>query len=153
MFCYQCEQTAHGTGCTGRGVCGKTAETSDLQDLLVEVAAGVSGYARRLPEEDLEAGRYVVQALFATVTNVDFTPESVEEWIKKGRLIRRRLAEMLGEKDKEATPVGIEARKQRLGEDKAGLLYMIIYGLKSASSWTRAPGWGVSATLPSAIMI
>lgn len=77
MFCQQCEQTAHRTGCTGRGVCGKTAETSDLQDILVEVAAGVSGYARRLPEEDLEAGRHVVQALFDTVTNVDF---AFAEW-------------------------------------------------------------------------
>lgn len=47
MFCYQCEQTAGGTGCTAHGVCGKDPETAALQDLLIHVAEGVSQYAHR----------------------------------------------------------------------------------------------------------
>lgn len=159
MFCYQCEQTAFGTGCVKRGVCGKTPDTSDLQDLLVETAAGVSYYASKLAAkgiDDMDAGRYVIQALFTTVTNVNFTSATIAEWVRKGMAIRDRLATEYKKIEPHATlPVaatfippkdtqimeeqargfGIEARKKRLGEDKAGVLYMIIYGLKGASAY------------------
>ncbi len=160
MFCYQCEQAAGGSGCSSkRGVCGKSAEVSDLHDLLVEVAAGVSAYARALPGDEIEAGRFVVQALFTTITNVNFTDASIAEWVKKGVAIRNRLAEIynrLPESSKgdalppcatfippediagmtdAATTFGIVARQKRLGEDKAGVLYMIIYGLKGAAAY------------------
>ncbi|MCD8351230.1 MAG: hydroxylamine reductase [Planctomycetaceae bacterium] len=159
MFCYQCEQAAAGSGCSKRGVCGKSAEVSDLHDLLVEVAAGVSAYARALPGDEMEAGRFVVQALFTTVTNVNFTDESVAEWVKKGIALRDRLAEAYGRlpdasrsdplppcatfvppedipgMTEVAIPFGIIARQKRLGEDKAGVLYMVIYGLKGAAAY------------------
>ena len=159
MFCYQCEQTAFGTGCNKSGVCGKKPDTADLQDLLVEAAAGVSAYASRMKADDLEAGRYVIQALFTTVTNVNFTSESVADWVKRGMAIRDRLADAyakeggdakaadlpaaatftisddLKDMEAKAAEFGIEARKKRLGEDKAGVLYMIIYGLKGASAY------------------
>ena len=162
MFCYQCEQTAFGTGCNKVGVCGKQPDTADLQDLLVETAAGVSCYASRLAAagmDDMEAGRYVIQALFTTVTNVNFTSDSIADWIKRGVALRDRLAsdyaKLPGAKEGSPLPVaatftladnvkameeeagafGIEARKKRMGEDKAGVLYMIIYGLKGASAY------------------
>ncbi|MCD8138697.1 MAG: hydroxylamine reductase [Planctomycetaceae bacterium] len=159
MFCYQCEQAACGSGCTTRGVCGKSAEVSDLHDLLVEVAAGVSAYALALPDDDVEAGRFVVQALFTTVTNVNFTDESIAAWIRKGVALRDRLAkasatlpdasrtsalppcatftppdDIPGMADA-AAAFGIVARQKRLGDDKAGVLYMVIYGLKGAAAY------------------
>ncbi|MCC8180341.1 MAG: hydroxylamine reductase [Planctomycetes bacterium] len=164
MFCYQCEQTAFTTGCTKVGVCGKQPDNSDLQDLLVEMAMGVACYASRLADRnivDMEAGRYVVDALFTTVTNVNFTAESVAQWVDKGKLIRARLAEQyaaLAEsaaysplpeaatfdlaRDEagmaaQAAKYGIVARQKKLGEDKAGVLYMIIYGLKGAAAYAH----------------
>ncbi len=161
MFCYQCEQTAMGTGCSKqRGICGKTAETADLQDLLVTTACGVSAYAHRLAKlgyDDPEAGPYVVQALFTTVTNVNFTPEDIAKWIQKGLAIRTRLAgkfQSLSGDSKHLPPAatieqmndipgmqeqahafGIEARHQRLGDDKAGVLDLILFGLKGAAAY------------------
>ncbi len=163
MFCYQCEQTASGTGCSRKmGVCGKPADTADLQDLLLEMAAGVSCYASRLAERgdnDMEAGRYVIQALFTTVTNVNFTAPSIAQWIKKGAAIRERLAAKYAKlpdaardaqlpvaatftlaadqkgMEEQAANFGIEARKSRLGEDRAGVLFMLVYGLKGAAAY------------------
>ncbi len=81
MFCYQCEQTAKGTGCTMAGVCGKDAATSDLQDLVVHAAKGVSMYASRaarLGARDRAIDLAVVEALFTTVTNVNFDPARLQ---------------------------------------------------------------------------
>lgn len=153
MFCYQCEQTAFGTGCNKSGVCGKKPDTADIQDLLVESAMGVAWYASRIGKPDREAGRYVIQALFTTVTNVNFTTEVVADWVRKGAAIRDRLAGAAGKTDtppaaaafrlepdlagmqNQAHAFGIEARRAKLGDDKAGVLYMIIYGLKGASAY------------------
>ncbi|MHB1319532.1 MAG: hydroxylamine reductase [Anaerolineae bacterium] len=77
MFCYQCEEAARGTGCTVRGVCGKTAEVAALQDLLIYVLKGLSVYgqrARALGLADTETGDFIPRALFATITNASFDP-------------------------------------------------------------------------------
>lgn len=71
MFCYQCEQTAQGTGYTQMGVCGKQAEISDLQDLLLHLTKGISQYAYQaslLGKQDPEVNHYVVESLFTTIT-------------------------------------------------------------------------------------
>ena len=81
MFCYQCEQTAGGSGCTKFGVCGKSPETSDLQDLLVHAAQGIAMYASRaakLGKAERSIDRFVTEALFTTVTNVNFDPVRLE---------------------------------------------------------------------------
>ncbi|MFA5812354.1 MAG: hydroxylamine reductase, partial [bacterium] len=78
MFCYQCEQAAKGTGCTVQGVCGKSPEVSSLIDLTMYAAKGLSMYAhraRKLGAADREIDKAVVEALFSTVTNVNFDPE------------------------------------------------------------------------------
>jgi len=77
MFCYQCEQTAKGEGCTKIGVCGKQADVADLQDLLVYALEGLSLYAvegRKVGVVDSEANVVTCKALFSTLTNVNFDP-------------------------------------------------------------------------------
>jgi len=78
MFCYQCEQTAKGEACVQLGTCGKDENTAALQDLLVHAAKGISMYAHRARQcggADDNVDRFVVEALFATLTNVNFDPE------------------------------------------------------------------------------
>ena len=76
MFCYQCEQTANGKGCTRLGVCGKTPEIANLQDLLIFQLKGISCYGKALIEKgqhiDKEIVRFVENCLFTTLTNVNF---------------------------------------------------------------------------------
>ncbi|HOT00062.1 MAG TPA: hydroxylamine reductase, partial [Acidobacteriota bacterium] len=86
MFCYQCEQTAQGSGCTKAGVCGKDAETASLQDLLFCFSKGLAMYAHRLRLLGVRDRQYdlaVIEALFTTVTNVNFDPARLEAMIRK----------------------------------------------------------------------
>ena len=78
MFCYQCEQTSKGEGCTQIGVCGKQPDVAALQDLLVYALKGLSLYAlkgRKSGVIDPEVNRFTVEAMFSTLTNVDFDPD------------------------------------------------------------------------------
>ena len=93
MFCYQCEQTARSTGCTAHGVCGKDPETAALQDLLIHMTEGLAQYAhraRQLGARDRDVDVFVIEALFTTVTNVDFDPRRVAELVRKGAAVRDR---------------------------------------------------------------
>ncbi len=86
MFCYQCEQTAKGTGCTAGGVCGKDPETAALQDLLVHAVKATSMYAhraRQLGASDPAIDVFVVKALFVTLTNVNFDPAAIAVFIRE----------------------------------------------------------------------
>ena len=99
MFCYQCEQTFRGQGCVDVGVCGKDDTVATLQDLLVHALKGVSMYAHRARQTgaaDPEIDAFVVEALFATLTNVNFDPERLASLIARTALVRdqaRRLYE------------------------------------------------------------
>lgn len=164
MFCYQCEQTAKGTGCTVRGVCGKDAETAVLQDLLVHATKGISMYAHRARElgvVDREIDIFTVEALFSTVTNVNFDPERLQCSLLKAAELRdkaKRLYEEACEKagrspDTLAGPaawapagdleglirqgeeVGITKRKEALGDDVTGLQELLTYGLKGTAAY------------------
>lgn len=91
MFCYQCEQTAKGMGCVAAGVCGKDATTAALQDLLVYAVKGISMYARQarfLGADDRAVDVFVIEALFFTVTNVNFDPARMQDLLKKAAGIR-----------------------------------------------------------------
>lgn len=75
MFCYQCEQTSQGTGCTTMGICGKNPETSTLQDVMVYIVKGISQYAdraRKMGKVDAFVNEVCLEALFMTLTNVNF---------------------------------------------------------------------------------
>ncbi|KUK22200.1 MAG: Hydroxylamine reductase, partial [Thermotoga petrophila] len=78
MFCYQCSQTAKGTGCTERGVCGKSPTLARLQDNLIFAIKGISAYyyhARELGYDDSEIAGFLDEALYSTLTNVNFDAE------------------------------------------------------------------------------
>ncbi len=164
MFCFQCEQTAKGTGCTSGGVCGKTAETAVLQDLLVHVVKGVSMYAhraRKLGVHDGEIDVFVIEALFSTVTNVDFDPARLERLLRKAAGVLEKARTLYEEACKKSgTPaeelagpahwspakdlaglvaegekVGIKERAKSLGDDLTGLQELLTYGLKGAAAY------------------
>lgn len=90
MYCYQCEQTYNGTGCLDVGVCGKDGDTAALQDLLVQVGKRVARCAhaaRQSGGSTREADLFVLQALFATGTNVNFDPSRLEPLIREGAVL------------------------------------------------------------------
>ncbi|MBN1522015.1 MAG: hydroxylamine reductase [Candidatus Aureabacteria bacterium] len=94
MFCYQCEETVNGKGCSVQGVCGKTAEVSHLQDVLIYLAKGISCFAVKAKElglRDEEASVFVMESLFSTVTNVNFDSERIISLINKAFKIRSRV--------------------------------------------------------------
>ena len=90
MFCYQCQETAKNTGCTVRGVCGKTEDTAMLQDLLVFGLKGLAACALKAGKKaDLaDTGRFVAKALFATITNANFDNDRVSALIREA--LKRR---------------------------------------------------------------
>jgi hydroxylamine reductase len=164
MFCYQCEQTARGTGCTVQGVCGKDGETAVLQDLLVFAAKEIARYAHRARlqgEKDRVIDRFILEALFTTVTNVNFDPERVITMIYMATDIREKAIKMYESacaknkriQEKMESPVawsrsdnrssllekgkitGIAAQKERLGDDIAGLRELLLYGLKGMAAY------------------
>jgi hydroxylamine reductase len=164
MFCYQCEQTAKGTGCTIQGVCGKDATTAAMQDLLLFAAQGVSQYAHRAAlhgAHDREVDVFVIEALFATVTNVDFDPARLQEMLNKAAAMRDKAKKLYEDAFVKAglTPealagpaawkpegsieglvaqgaeVTILNRKAALGDTVAGLQDLVTYGLKGAAAY------------------
>ncbi len=166
MYCYQCEQTSNGEGCTKCGVCGKDPETAALQDLLVHAAKGISMYAHRsrnhgVSDHDLD--QFVLEALFTTVTNVNFDPARLEGLLRQGSALLEKARttykeacvkcgkpaeELSGPAHWEAAAdiaglitqgqeVGVEARKQAYGDDIAGLQELLTYGLKGAAAYAN----------------
>ena len=165
MFCYQCEQSAKGTGCTVQGVCGKDPETAKMQDLLLWQAKGIGMYAHRAAVtggmHDREINKFVVEALFTTVTNVNFDAVRIEHIIRKGQAVKEKAKLMYENACKKAgkTPEkldgpaawnppheykvllneapdrGINARKKALGDDAAGLQELLTYGLKGMAAY------------------
>jgi len=98
MFCNQCEQTAKGVGCTVAGVCGKKPDVASLQDLLTFSLRGLSRVAARLREagfNDPEVDRFVCEALFATLTNVNFDSQDLADYIGQTVAFRQRMMERL----------------------------------------------------------
>jgi hydroxylamine reductase len=101
MFCYQCEQAAKGTGCDTAGVCGKKPDVAALQDLIVHQLKGIAWFAheaRALGAVDEDVNRFTIEALFTTVTNVNFDPERLEQIILRGEGIRRKIHDICAEK-------------------------------------------------------
>lgn len=156
MFCYQCEQTAKGEGCTAMGVCGKDAVTATLQDLVVYQQKGVSFYAKRLRDKgikDAKIDHTMLEALFTTVTNVNFDPERVKEYVDKLQELKLYAKEKLGTTENEPESakfvpantveelvqqglnISIKKRREDLGDDITGLQELLTYGLKGAAAY------------------
>ncbi len=164
MFCYQCEQTAGGRACEKQGVCGKDATTAAMQDLLMHVVKGISQYAtraRQLNVKDPAVDMFVVEALFTTVTNVNFDAARIEGMVRKAATIKKNaqtLYEQACQRDgkqperlegpaqwspaatqagllEQASAVGIVPAKAALGDDLAGLQELLTYGLKGMAAY------------------
>lgn len=158
MFCYQCEQTAKQQGCTAFGVCGKDPETADMQDLLIHYVKQISKYALGLHEngaDTREADVFVIEALFTTVTNVNFDKEDIAVMIRKAWEILKITKEeylrldIKGDINDNAVepPEDIEGMLElasqytldkdveRLGEVRAGLYHLILYGIKGVAAY------------------
>lgn len=164
MFCYQCEQTANGKGCTVRGVCGKDPEVSALIDLTHYAARGVSIYAHRaraLGASDRSVDRAVVKALFSTVTNVNFDADRYVKILKDlyekketAKYIYQRACEESGVKPevfsgaaswvpaanakeliRQGMTVGIAPRLAKFGNDVTGLKELLTYGVMGMAAY------------------
>ena len=156
MFCYQCEQTANGKGCTKLGVCGKTPEIANLQDLLIFQIKGISCYGKSLAENgqkiDKSLIRFIENVLFTTLTNVNFDAKEHVELLRKSQEIKENLRDMAGEIKnhtahasynlpetktemlKDAPLAGIMYDKS-LDPDIRSLRQTILYGLKGISAY------------------
>ncbi|MGX9726536.1 MAG: hydroxylamine reductase [Candidatus Electronema sp. VV] len=102
MYCNQCEQTAKGIACTNAGVCGKSGELADVEDLLIYALCGLSLYAdaaRKQGIMDAELDRFAMKAVFSTLTNVNFDPDRFAALISKTVELREALKDKLGTAD------------------------------------------------------
>lgn len=156
MFCYQCEQTAGGKGCTKLGVCGKTPEVAGLQDLLIYQLKGISCFAKILIDQgeviDKEIVEFVENGLFTTLTNVNFDAQVHVELLKEAQRIKEDLRDKLqgvAVHAEQANYILSETRTQMLEDAKrAGIMFdqdldpdirslrqTIIYGLKGISAY------------------
>lgn len=156
MFCYQCEQTAGGKGCTKLGVCGKTPEIANLQDLLIYQLKGISFYARHILDSGLNVDKSVVSfienCLFTTLTNVNFNVDDHVHLLKQSQDIKNNLKNIVGTTDyitpsaayelpetkadmlRDAPMAGIMYGKT-LDPDIRSLRQTILYGLKGISAY------------------
>ncbi|WP_048058021.1 hydroxylamine reductase [Methanothermococcus okinawensis] len=91
MFCYQCQETARNTGCTVIGVCGKKDNVANLQDLLIYILKGLAYVCEKTGKSNEEIDEFIVDALFTTITNVNFDDEDIIRKIKKGLELREEL--------------------------------------------------------------
>lgn len=155
MFCYQCEQTVGGKGCTKRGVCGKTPEIANLQDLLIYQLKGISCYAKEILDKggniDQEVVKFVENGLFTTLTNVNFDPEVHINLLKKSQKIKEKLRKIApkGEYPEHAIYNLSDSKDEMLKDAiKAGIMYddsldqdirslrsTILYGLKGIAAY------------------
>ena len=156
MFCYQCEQTAGGKGCTKMGVCGKTPEVAALQDLLIYQIKGISCYAKEIVENgenvDKSIVSFVENSLFTTLTNVNFDADVHVEMLKESQRIKEKLRKQVGKikNDTDHATYNLSQTKSEMLEDakKAGIMYdkdldpdirslrqTIVYGLKGIAAY------------------
>lgn len=165
MFCVQCEQTIRtpaGNGCAyAQGMCGKTAETSDLQDLLVAALQGLSAWAlqaRSLGIVDHEIDSFAPRAFFSTLTNVNFDSQRIIGYARETLLLRDSLAarcrlldagvrvdhpmaalQLAGDDMpallQQAAQFALNSDKAEVGDDVHGLRLLCLYGLKGAAAY------------------
>lgn len=164
MFCYQCEQTSKGAGCTDFAVCGKDQETATLQDLLVHASKGIAQFNHRahlLGVRDRDVDRFILEALFTTVTNVNFDPVRLETQLREAGAVRDRARALYeqaaakagkpvekfnGPSSWQPAPtrpgmvnqgelVSLLSRRDRFGADAAGLQELLLYGVKGAAAY------------------
>lgn len=157
MFCFQCQETAGCTGCTKFGVCGKSPELANMQDLLIYVTKGLSEVTTNLRKEgkkiDKEINHFITLNLFMTITNANFDNEVFYTRVKETLRIKKELILKLDNKENlskvalweafsneemdkksKSDEVGVLATKN---EDIRSLRELITYGLKGLSAYSK----------------
>lgn len=159
MFCFQCQETAHGTGCTKIGVCGKKEDVANLQDLLVWISKGISLLAeegRKLSVHDERVDKFVFEAMFITITNANFDRNAIIRKIREGIALRDDFKTKLiaagvhlpenmhsattwnatteQEMEEKATKVGVLSIEH---EDIRSLKELLTYGIKGISAYAE----------------
>lgn len=160
MFCFQCQEASKGVGCTIKGVCGKTTDVANLQDLLIHVLKGISFYstkARKKGIEDAEVNLFVLEGLFITITNANFDREAIILKIRKGLELRTKIsnavntvgcgcdkanlpdaatwtATTVSDFELKAFTVGVLATEN---EDIRSLRELLIYGMKGMAAYAE----------------
>ena len=159
MFCYQCQETAGGKGCTVKGVCGKPEGVANLQDLLIYLMKGISKLTVRLREkgEELpEVNKYIADGLFMTITNANFDKQRFVKKIEEAFLIREKVRNSLIEMGdteipndcdcltwKATTLEEIEEKAKHVGilstqnEDIRSLRQLLTYGIKGLAAYAE----------------
>ena len=162
MFCYQCQETAKGSGCVTRGVCGKTDDVARMQDLLVWVTKGISilgTIARENRYSNVKVDRFVQEALFTTITNANFDRAKIIAKVREGIALRDTFA---GEMKSHGISLSgrlhssvtwkpendddLEAKSQLVGvlssedEDVRSLRELITYGVKGMAAYAEHAG-------------
>ena len=158
MFCYQCQETAKGTGCTIKGVCGKTENVANLQDLLIHTLKGIAVYAvqaraRHLVRKDVE--KFIMESLFSTITNANFDKSRFVKQIQEALRLREDLKQAIlrvggsipenlpdaatwmapaSQFEAKAALVGVLATEN---EDVRSLRELLIYGLKGIAAYAE----------------
>ncbi len=151
MFCFQCQEACGNTGCTVAGVCGKKEDTAQLQDLLIYTLKGIAIYAEKV-EGDIcnEVGDFIIDSLFATITNANFDSIDFTKRIEQGIAIKAKIQAEIGEVEgaaacatwsdsaenfaQVAKEVGVLATEN---EDVRSLRELLIYGLKGIAAYTH----------------
>ena len=154
MFCYQCQETAQNKGCTIKGVCGKTADVANLQDLLIFLLKGISIKTVTMRKQGIEipakVNRFVTESLFMTITNANFDKERFIKRIKEAVELRDSLkitisesydddfltwqAESVNEFEHKAEK---ESILNTVDEDVRSLREFLIYGVKGMAAYTE----------------
>lgn len=154
MFCYQCQETAKNIACTKRGVCGKTSDVANIEDLLVWVTKGLGEILTRMRKEKKDISNlhsYVNNNLFTTITNANFHYEDLLEKVKETIDLNQKLIEGLDDKENlskaalynEKDDDELKLKSQIIGvlntldDDKRSLRELITYGLKGMAAYNR----------------
>ena len=154
MFCYQCQETAKNIACTKKGVCGKTSDVANIEDLLVWVTKGLGEILTRMRKENKDISNlhsYVNNNLFTTITNANFYYEDLLEKVKETIDLNQKLIEGLDDKENlskaalysEKDDDELKLKSQIIGvlntldDDKRSLRELITYGLKGMAAYNR----------------
>lgn len=156
MFCYQCQETARGTGCTLQGVCGKKADTSARMDLLLYAVRGMAAVNRALREkhnQSREASHFIIDALFATITNANFDNDMLDGYVRRAFELKNLLCGQakkegialpgLPQVEFEARPEDYERAEAVTGvmaepdADIRGLKQLAVFGCKGMAAYAR----------------
>ncbi|TRX70469.1 hydroxylamine reductase [Carboxylicivirga sp. M1479] len=152
MFCYQCQEAAKGTGCEIKGVCGKTSDVANLQDLLLYTAKGVAVLSQLADEKGIEqaqANKYIIDSMFITITNANFDRNKIAAKIKEGYAIQDEIKSQLGTSAdlhdcatyRAADENAMESKALLIGilsienEDIRSLKELLTYGLKGMAAY------------------